>query len=141
MPADRSEYVPTITVHLTTNPLHSDGLAHVTVSYQRNGGQQFHAGDLIVPPPVAEVLQAMFAGALSGRCRAPIWGGRYQCVLPPDHDGAHEGDSFGREAPIPCPSTALSVLGMVGEPAHVRCGLLEGHDGPHRMGIEWTDPV
>lgn len=41
----------------------------------------------------------------------------------------------------PCPSTALSVLGMVGDPAEVRCGLLEGHDGPHRMGMEWTDEV
>lgn len=39
----------------------------------------------------------------------------------------------------PCPSTATSVLGMVGEPAEVRCGLLAGHDGPHQMHMEWTE--
>lgn len=39
----------------------------------------------------------------------------------------------------PCPATATAVLGMVGEPAEVRCGLLEGHSGRHRMSIEWGD--
>ena len=37
----------------------------------------------------------------------------------------------------PCPATYFAVLGMVGEPAQVRCGLLDGHRGHHVMHIEW----
>lgn len=46
-------------------------------------------------------------------------------------------EDHSEDEPRPCPSTAVSVLGMVGGPAEVRCGLLEGHEGSHRMSIEW----
>lgn len=39
----------------------------------------------------------------------------------------------------PCVATGIAVLGMVGEPARVRCGLLDGHPLPHRFAIEWSE--
>lgn len=39
----------------------------------------------------------------------------------------------------PCTATCVAALGMVGAPAAVRCGLLEGHAGDHEMRISWTD--
>jgi hypothetical protein len=39
----------------------------------------------------------------------------------------------------PCTSTQWAVLGVVGDPALVRCGLLEGHDSEHRFVIIWTE--
>lgn len=45
---------------------------------------------------------------------------------------------FPKRETRPCPSRALAVLMMEGEPAMVRCGLLEGHAGPHRIAMEWT---
>lgn len=77
-------------------------------------------------------------------CGATDW--KHDCRLPRGHHGRHVcmtgGGGCGHSWPNenetrPCPSTQVAVLGIVGEPALVRCGLLLDHDGPHRMGIEW----
>lgn len=69
------------------------------------------------------------------------------CGLPKGHHGRHActcgcGNSWENENETrPCPSTAVAVLGVVGDPAIVRCGLLADHDGEHWWSIRWTDPV
>lgn len=72
-------------------------------------------------------------------------GGNVWCRLPLGHHGRHacigHCDMTWENANRldPCTSTEVAVLGMVGEPARVRCGLLADHDGPHRMAILWRD--
>jgi hypothetical protein len=40
----------------------------------------------------------------------------------------------------PCESTAVMALGVVsGEPVEVRCSLVEGHEGLHRVLMAWGD--
>lgn len=36
-----------------------------------------------------------------------------------------------------CPARTAAVLGFP-EPAMIPCGLLVGHEGPHRYQIEWS---
>lgn len=69
----------------------------------------------------------------------PCW-----CRLPLGHHGRHEcrppgcGTTWANENETrPCPSTATTVLGAVGSPALLRCGLLFDHDGPHRFAVTW----
>lgn len=39
----------------------------------------------------------------------------------------------------PCPSTEVAILGAFNaeSPPIVRCGMLLGHDGPHRWAMSW----
>jgi hypothetical protein len=39
---------------------------------------------------------------------------------------------------VPCSSTATMVL-SVAEPVEVRCSLVEGHEGLHRVLMAWGD--
>lgn len=39
----------------------------------------------------------------------------------------------------PCPERVTAVLGFI-EPTKIPCGDVEGHSGPHRYWIEWTNP-
>ncbi len=74
---------------------------------------------------------------------------RCWCRLAVGHRGPHEDtrpNGCGHQWPnlsevTPCVATTLAVLGVVGAPALVRCGLLEAHDGEHRFGISWTDTI
>lgn len=67
------------------------------------------------------------------------------CRLPKGHHGRHAcaghcDVTWANEAETaPCVSTVQAVLGVVGAPARVRCGLLDEHDGPHVFSIGWTD--
>jgi len=38
----------------------------------------------------------------------------------------------------PCPAICVGILNF-DQPTIVKCGLLEGHDGPHRCHIEWGE--
>ena len=68
------------------------------------------------------------------------------CHLPDGHHGphAHADGSCGETWPnlnenSPCFATEVAVLGVVGDPARLRCGQREGHHGKHRFVIEWEE--
>lgn len=66
------------------------------------------------------------------------------CTMPSGHHGPHRcvcGDRWPNATDHePCVSIGMASLGVVGEMhARLRCGLLDGHSGPHRYALEWTD--
>lgn len=69
--------------------------------------------------------------------------GRCRCSEQAGHHGRHRcnicgGDWENKNETNPCLSTEVATLGAL-EPngSRLRCGLLDGHDGPHRFGITW----
>lgn len=80
------------------------------------------------------------------RCEAVLpWVRDHTCNKPSGHPGVHRcvcsEEWLNAEDWTPCPSEALSVLGMVGKPAMVRCGLQVDHSGPHRFAMEWEGGI
>ncbi len=82
------------------------------------------------------------------RCDATLpWVGdnAHDCEKPLGHHGVHlcacGKDWLNRDDWTPCPSEALSVLGMVNGQAMVRCGRQIDHQGPHRFAMEWEGGI
>jgi hypothetical protein len=71
--------------------------------------------------------------------------GRIWCRLPKGHHGKHfcghvadcNFEWPNESSTEPCTSSTVAVLGVLGDPARVRCGLLDGHDGLHRFSMAW----
>ena len=73
------------------------------------------------------------------------WVRDHRCEKSLGHHGVHRCDCgeewLNAQDWTPCPSKALSVLGMVGEPAMVRCGLQADHSGMHRFSMAWEGGI
>ena len=77
--------------------------------------------------------------------KAWVNGNPHSCTKPLGHHGVHlcncDEDWLNADDWTPCPSEALSVLGMVNGQAMVRCGLQIDHQGPHRFAMEWEGGI